>query len=146
MVLSDRHFESTSDNQKKINYIPAEKNTILIAEDDEINFFYMNALLSRETDSKIVRAENGRYAVELFKANNDIKLILMDIKMPEIDGIEATRLIKLIDPNIPIIAVTAYAMSGDEERVIASGCDGYLSKPISKELLLKKIAEFINVR
>ena len=119
------------------------KNTILIAEDDEINFFYMNALLTRETDSKIFHAKNGRDAIELFKTNNDIKLILMDIKMPEIDGLEATRQIKLINPDIPIIAITAYAMSGDEERVLAAGCDGYLSKPISKEKLLSKMAEFV---
>jgi len=119
------------------------KNTILIAEDDEINFFYMNALLARETDSKILRAENGREAIELVKSNNDIKLILMDIKMPEIDGLEATRQIKLTNPDIPIIAITAYAMSGDEERVLAAGCDGYLSKPISKEKLLKKMAELV---
>jgi PAS domain S-box-containing protein len=146
MPLSEKHFDSSSDKHKKTNYITTEKNTILIAEDDEINFFYLNALLSRETDSKIIRAENGRYAVETFKANKDIKLILMDIKMPEIDGIEATRIIKLLNPNIPIIAVTAYAMAGDEEKVLAAGCDGYLSKPISKELLLKKISEFVNVR
>ncbi len=145
MQLYDRSDESLSKNQKEINKTGMGKNTILIAEDDEINFFYMNALLTRVTDSKILRAENGREAVELFKSNKDIKLILMDIKMPEIDGIEATHHIKMINPDIPIIAITAYAMSGDRERVLAAGCDGYLSKPISKELLLKKIAEFVNV-
>jgi CheY-like chemotaxis protein len=69
----------------------------------------------------------------------------MDMKMPEIDGFEATRQIKLIDSNVHIIAITAYAMSGDEERVLASGCDDYLSKPINKKSLFEKIAAFIEV-
>ena len=65
--------------------------------------------------------------------------------MPEIDGFEATRQIKLVDRNVCIIAITAYAMSGDEEKIIAAGCDGYLSKPINKKSLLEKIAEFFNL-
>jgi CheY-like chemotaxis protein len=69
----------------------------------------------------------------------------MDIKMPEIDGFEATKQIKLLNQEVPVIAITAYAMSGDEERVLAAGCDGYLSKPISKKDLLEKMAEFINI-
>ena len=116
---------------------------ILIAEDDETNFFYLNALLTRETGASILHAVNGREAIDLFKANRDIKLILMDIKMPEIDGFEATRQIKLIDENVYIIAITAYAMSGDEERILAAGFDSYLSKPLNRKSLLEKIAEFI---
>ena len=116
---------------------------ILVAEDDETNFFYLNALLSREIGSKVLYASNGREAIELFKANPGINLILMDIKMPEIDGLEATRQIKLLKKDVPIIAITAYAMSGDEEKVMAAGCDGYLSKPINRKSLLEKIAEFI---
>jgi PAS domain S-box-containing protein len=145
LKLADNLIESLPGNPAKTTSFPNEKNTILIAEDDEINFFYMHALLRRETNSKILHAENGRIAVDLFKANNDISLILMDIKMPELDGLEATRQIKLINPNIPVIAITAYAMSGDEERVLAAGCDGYLSKPIKKEVLLNKLAEFVKV-
>jgi len=120
--------------------------TILIAEDDETNFYYLNALITREIDAKILHASNGQEAIELFNANPDIKLILMDIKMPVIDGFEATRQIKLISQNVHIIAITAYAMSGDEERIMAAGCDGYLSKPINKKSLLEKIAEFISIR
>jgi PAS domain S-box-containing protein len=116
---------------------------ILIAEDDETNFYYLNALLIRETGAKIIHASNGGEAVDLFKATPGINLILMDIKMPLMDGFEATRQIKLVNPSIPIIAITAYAMSGDEDRIIAAGCDGYLSKPINKTSLLEKIAEFV---
>jgi CheY-like chemotaxis protein len=118
---------------------------ILIAEDDETNFYYLNALLNRETNTKILHAKNGREAINLFKANPEIRLILMDMKMPEIDGFEATRQIKLIDKDVHIIAITAYAMSGDEERIIAAGCDDYLSKPINKKNLLAKIAVFTGV-
>jgi CheY-like chemotaxis protein len=119
---------------------------ILVAEDDDTNFYYLNALLMRETRATILHASNGIEAIEYYKTNPDIKLILMDIKMPEMDGFEATKQIKLIDPAIPIIAITAYAMSGDEDRIIAAGCDGYLSKPISKKSLLEKIAEFIIIK
>lgn len=126
-----------------------KKNTqlvqILVAEDDETNFFYLNALLARETKATVLHASNGREAVEIFKKNPDIQLILMDIKMPEIEGLEATRQIKLLKPDVPIIAITAYAMSGDEQRVLAAGCDGYLSKPLSKKALLDKMAEFIKI-
>ena len=118
---------------------------ILVAEDDETNFFYLNALLSREIGSTLLHASNGREAIRLFKANPGINLILMDIKMPEIDGLEATRQIKLLKKDVPIIAITAYAMSGDEDKVMAAGCDGYLSKPINKKRLMEKIAEFINI-
>jgi CheY-like chemotaxis protein len=86
---------------------------------------------------------NGEEAVMLFKANPDVELILMDMKMPQMDGFEATRQIKLINKNVHIIAITAYAMSGDEDKVIATGCDGYLSKPLNRKSLLNKIGEFI---
>lgn len=125
---------------------PLSQFPILVAEDEETNFYYLNALLARETGAKILHATNGREAIEIFKANPDIKLILMDIKMPEIDGFEATRQIKMINKDVRIIAITAYAMSGDEERIIASGCDGYLSKPINKKSLLEKISEFVKIR
>jgi PAS domain S-box-containing protein len=124
----------------------AKRSTILVAEDDDTNFYYLNALITRETEAEVLHASNGREAIELFKANRDIALILMDMKMPEIDGFEATRQIKLINPNVHIIAITAYAMSGDEERTMAAGCDGYLSKPINKKSLMDKISEFIHKR
>ena len=118
---------------------------ILVAEDDDANFYYLNAILKHETGATILHASNGREAIELFKANPDIILILMDIKMPEIDGLEATRQIKLLKKEVPIIAITAYAMLGDEEKILAAGCDSYLSKPISKKSLLEKMAEYINI-
>ena len=134
---------SGSAREKARKVIPGSM--ILVAEDDETNFYFLNALLTMTTSAKILHAANGREAIELFKANPGIRLILMDMKMPEIDGFEATRQIKLINKNVYIIAITAYAMSGDEERIMASGCDGYLSKPINKKSLLEKISEFIKI-
>ena len=84
-------------------------------------------------------------AIELYKANPGINLILMDMKMPEIDGFEATRQIKRLNQLVPVIAITAYAMSGDEDRIIAAGCDGYISKPINKKSLIEKMSEFIKI-
>jgi CheY-like chemotaxis protein len=69
----------------------------------------------------------------------------MDMKMPEIDGFEATRQIKRLNQLVPVIAITAYAMSGDEDRIIAAGCDGYISKPINKKSLIEKMSEFIKI-
>ncbi len=132
------HKSSGTEPQKSITNHP-----IIVAEDDSTNFYYLNALICKETRRQILHALNGEEAVALYKANPDVELILMDIKMPKMDGFEATRQIKLINKNVTIIAITAYAMSGDEDRVIAAGCDGYLSKPINRDNLMKKIGEFI---
>jgi len=117
-------------------------NSILVAEDDEINFFYLKALLKQNTSAEIIHASNGKVALEKYLQNPDISLILMDIKMPVMDGLEATRQIKAINRSVPIIAITAYAMPGDENRITEAGCDYYLVKPINKKLLLDKIAEY----
>jgi PAS domain S-box-containing protein len=144
--ISDEYKGSAPVNTAKDIKQAKPESQILVAEDDETNFYYLNALLIRETDAKILHASNGREAIELFRANPQIMLILMDIKMPEIDGFEATRQIKQINPDVKILAITAYAMSGDEDRIIAAGCDGYLSKPINKKILLEKIGEFIKIK
>lgn len=114
----------------------AEK-TILIVEDEETNSLYLESLLSINK-FKYLLAVDGQQAIDIVN-NNKIDLILMDIKLPKLNGIEATEIIKKSHPNIPIIAQTAYAMSGDRERILAAGCDDYVSKPIEKDYLLLKI-------
>ncbi len=84
----------------------------------------------------------GRRAVDKFSNETDIDLILMDLKMPVMDGFEATRLIRKMNTSIPIIAITAFAMSGDERRAIEAGCNDYLAKPVTMKVLLNKLAEF----
>ena len=114
---------------------------ILIAEDDDYSYFYIETLL-RE-DSKILRACNGQEAVDLCRKHPDINLVLMDIEMPVMSGIEATLIIKSFRNDLPIIAITAFAQIGDEFRIKEAGCDDYLSKPINKTELLFLIQKHI---
>jgi PAS domain S-box-containing protein len=141
--VAETEEEPVHTNPEKVLKKSSNSSPILVAEDDETNFYYLNTLLVRETSSQILHASNGAEAVKLFKENPGVKLILMDMKMPEMDGFEATRQIKKISKDVHIIAITAYAMSGDEDKVIAAGCDEYLSKPINRKSLLDKIGEFI---
>jgi PAS domain S-box-containing protein len=137
--IENHNINPVTDKQKKNKL----NNYILVAEDDEINFFYLKTMLKQNTSAEIIHASNGREAIEKFKEIPDIGLVLMDIKMPVMDGLEATRQIKAIKRDVPVIAITAYAMAGDETRILDAGCDYYLTKPINKKLLLDKIAEYI---
>ena len=115
--------------------------SILIAEDNVDNYLYLNTLLSK-LGFNTLHASNGKEAVEQIINNKNIKLILMDLKMPVLNGYEATMQIKK-DENAPkIIAVTAYAMSGDEHKAIEAGCDDYIEKPVKKEKLISKLHKY----
>ncbi len=116
--------------------------TILIAEDEESNYKFLEVLLSKK-GINLLRAENGYEAIEICKGHEQIDLILMDIKMPEMNGLEATAKIKQFKPKIPIIIQTAYAMQNDEKECMESGCDDYIAKPIKKEKLLSILAKWI---
>jgi len=120
---------------------PANKNTekknvrtILIAEDETINVFYLKELIKNFDGYKLktLIAGNGEESVNLCRENN-IDLILMDIKMPVMNGLEATKKIKSFNPNVPIIAQTAYSTSLDKVLAKESGCDDFISKPINKD-------------
>jgi len=111
---------------------------ILVAEDDDISFALIEILLS-QNGNKILRASTGKEAIEVFKENPDVSLILMDLKMPVMDGYEATQEIRKMDKNVPIIAQTAYALAGDDKKALEVGCDDYISKPIKKDLLMEKV-------
>jgi CheY-like chemotaxis protein len=117
-----------------------EFQTLLIAEDEDTNFMLLEELFSG-MEINIIRAVNGIEAVELCKSNPHIDLVLMDIKMPEMDGYEATSRIKASKPDLCIIAQTAYSTEADKNKALASGCSDFISKPINKELLLSKIHE-----
>ncbi len=114
-----------------------EKLRVLIAEDNESNFILYENMLAGNYE--ITHAWNGEEAVELFRTCNP-DVILMDINMPKMDGYEATAEIKRINPNVPIIAVTAYAFATDKERMLESGFNGYVSKPINLSKLKEEIA------
>jgi CheY-like chemotaxis protein len=106
-----------------------EGKTILVAEDEQSNFDFLKILLTR-MNVKVLWAKDGLEAVNICESDPSIDLVLMDIKMPLLNGYEATRRIKSKRPNLPIIAQTAYAMISDKLEAENAGCDGYLSKPI----------------
>ncbi len=118
--------------------------TILIAEDDDSSYEYMKAILA-PYKLNIEWVQDGKSAVEFCKNNNHVDLILMDVNMPVMNGYEATKLIKDMYPDIPIIAQTAYAIIGDKEKSLQAGCDDYLSKPVKKDDLLLKIKKYITL-
>lgn len=115
---------------------------ILIAEDDELNFLYIEAVI-KMINCDYLHAKNGVEAVDICKQNDKITLVLMDIKMPVMNGMEATQIIHLFRPDLPVIATTAYAQTGDEYRFLSAGCNGYISKPIKKDKLLELIQKHI---
>ena len=119
------------------------KKTILVVEDQEDNRQILRDLLA-SAGFRMVEAHDGEQALTVARSERP-NLILMDIQLPILDGYEATRSIKR-DPelkHIPVIAVTSYALSGDEERAREAGCDAYVAKPYSTRLLLAKIGQFL---
>ncbi len=117
---------------------------ILIIDDEPLNVILVRDLLQVNGYSTN-EATNGKHGVELAKTSKP-DLILMDIQMPEMDGLEATRILKTdtTTKDIPILALSSYAMKGDKERILAAGCDGYLSKPLIIKELLKIVAEYLS--
>jgi CheY-like chemotaxis protein len=114
-----------------------KKHTILIAEDEEVNFMVLEILLQEKLKfpCTLIHAIDGLEAVEFCKSNPSIEMVLMDIKMPKMDGHEATKIIKEFRPNLPIIAQTAYATPEEREKAFLAGCDDFIVKPIDKEML-----------
>ena len=117
---------------------------ILIAEDVPANYRLLSSIF-KGTFAKLTWVKNGQQAVETFLNNETFDLILMDLRMPVMDGYTATKHIKAINPKIPIIALTAFAIDGDMEKALNAGCDDYLSKPISIPQLYDKINFFLNM-
>lgn len=116
---------------------------ILIVEDDAMSVIYLKEAL-KSTGAKIVHAGNGTSAVDLLKAGTPVDMILMDIKLPGISGYDATQQIKAFS-DVPIIAQTAYAMADDYKKILQVGCDDYVSKPINRRKLLKKINDLFTL-
>lgn len=116
--------------------------TILIVEDEILNYTVSKEILAN-TKINILWAKDGEKAIQLFKEEYSIiDLILMDIKMPVLNGIEATKIIRSIDAGIPIIAVSAYTISGEEQEALDAGCILYLTKPVKKEVLVNELSKF----
>ena len=108
---------------------------ILIAEDVESNFLYLKAVLSK-LNANVFWAKNGLEVLDICEKEKIMDLVLMDLQMPEMNGYEATQILKKKYPDLPVVAQTAFAMSDDREKALDAGCDDYLAKPIkSKDLL-----------
>lgn len=118
--------------------------TIVVADDLDTNYRLLSEILS-PTEAKVIWKKDGEEVVSYCRENPNVDLILMDIQMPKLDGYEATRIIKEINPEIVIIAQTAYAMPNDNLKCIEAGCNDYIPKPINMELLYEKIDSYFNV-
>lgn len=116
--------------------------TVLIAEDVNDNFLFLKTYL-RKTKINVLWARDGQEAIDMCSKDNSIDIVLMDIRMPNVDGYEATAEIKKIHPEMPVIAQTAYALNSDYQKVFNSGCDDYITKPILGASLLDKMAVFL---
>ena len=128
--------------------IPRKKNNwkgkkIIIAEDDFTNYKFLESLFM-PTGATLIHAHNGREAIDFFQSEPDTDIILMDIRMPEVDGYEATRKIKSMKPEIPIIAVTAFAMEAEKKEIMDFQFDDYVAKPINNELLFSKMNQLMD--
>lgn len=115
---------------------------ILVVEDEEFNRIYFEELLN-QMHCNVLVAHNGLEAIDICQKNDKIDLVLMDIKMPLMDGYEATKEIKKIRPNLPIIAQTAFALLGDKNKSLENGCDDYIAKPVKKDVLIQLIRKYL---
>jgi signal transduction histidine kinase/CheY-like chemotaxis protein len=135
--LSDDFSET--DNQKD-NW---KGKKILVVEDEATNYLFLEVLL-KKTGASVLHAVTGKEAVDISMANPDIDVVLMDIQLPEMDGYEATRRIKSVRPDLPIITQTGYALSGDERKAFDAGTDEYISKPIITKKLLRLMRKYLS--
>ena len=142
-LISEKNKFKMTKTEKKDEI---RRHLILIAEDGEINFLFLKTLLIKMEGFNflIYRAKNGSEAVDLCKGNDKIDLVLMDIKMPVMDGYMATKKIKKIRPNLPIIAQTAYSTAEDLQNALNAGCDDFISKPIDSKLLQPMISKYFS--
>ncbi|MBT8316957.1 MAG: PAS domain S-box protein [Lutibacter sp.] len=128
--------------------LKTSKPIILIAEDEEVNYIFLETLLhdSIKLNCTLIHAKNGIEAVEICKNNPAINLVLMDIKMPQLNGYQATKLIKKFRPNLPIVAQTAYSTQNDINTSKTMGCDDFISKPIRKKTLNAILTTYLKVK
>lgn len=141
-IANDNAKKTSNDNNIDDKY------TILVAEDEEVNYLYIEVLFEEEFDGNynLIHAKNGKEAVETCTSNHNIDLVLMDIKMPVMGGLEAAEKIKSKLPSLPIIAQTAYSTESDKKLALKHGCDEFISKPINKEKLFGLINKYLKIK
>lgn len=135
--------ETAAEVGKRVETAPDTSKSVLIVEDNELNMKLFHDLLDAH-GYRTIQTRNGLDALALARQHRP-DLVLMDIQLPEVSGLEVTRWLKEDDElcDIPVIAVTAFAMKGDEERIRSGGCEAYVSKPISVMLFLETVRKYI---
>jgi PAS domain S-box-containing protein len=142
LQLNDTQLLSQGSTEDLEKFQTQNKNLkVLIAEDDEVSQIYINKI-AKDFSKKVLNASNGVEAVEICKNNPDLDLILMDLKMPVMGGLEAVRKIREFNKDIIIIAQTAYGMTGDKENSIEAGCNDYISKPLNRNELIELVNNY----
>lgn len=126
---------------KKDKFLEGHK--ILIAEDDQ-NSFYLLEYILKMYGAGIIHTETGEETIQALMNNPDVCLILMDIKMPGMSGLDAAQRIREFNANVPIIAQTALMLTEEKNKVLEAGCNDYISKPIDQDILLEKIKQLLN--
>ena len=114
----------------------------IIAEDADNNYFLLKAFLAK-TQITVLHAKDGQELVDLLKTTNNVDVVLMDIRMPVMNGYEALKQVKKINERIPVIAQTACAMYGDKEKIMAAGFDDYIAKPFDRGMILEKMRRYL---
>ncbi len=146
--VADAELTASSSGELPLEAIPDDSKPnisplVLIVDDVETSFRVMSAML-RKLNIKSLWAKTGEEAISLCHDHHDIRLVLMDLKMPTMDGYEATGIIKTEFPHLPIIAQTAYAIVGDRDKAIEVGCDDYITKPIIQKTLFEVIDKYLD--
>jgi CheY-like chemotaxis protein len=137
---NDNEFEA--EQELNPNEMHWEKHHVLLVEDDIISAEYLKELM-RKTGLNLHHAENGRRAIDIFNNNPEISLVLMDIQLPDINGLEVTKILKSTGRKITVIAQTAFVLTEDRNKLLAGGCDDFLSKPIKTNALLHKLNQYL---
>ncbi len=138
-----RRIDSKKEKSEPVLTDESNSINILVAEDDHVSFLLIENILE-DTKYKILRAENGKQTLEVFMSGAKIDVILMDLKMPVMDGFEATKLIRELDKDIPIIAQSAYAFAGDRKKAMECGCTDFIAKPLDQKKLIFIINSYVH--
>jgi CheY-like chemotaxis protein len=132
--------QEMSGSQESTGYI---KGPILVAEDDEVNYQLIYSILRTVTSDQIIRAVNGTEALDAMVHNPHVELVLMDIKMPGMDGFEAIRRIRTLNSRVPVVVVSAFANGMEEQTAYEAGCNGFISKPYNPTTVIGKINKIV---
>lgn len=116
---------------------------VLVVEDNHISFKLMSAVLSK-VKIGIVHASNGLRAIQACESNQPFDIVLMDLQLPEVNGLDATRQIKILRPELPVIATTANTFDADQEACMEAGCSAYITKPLQFKKLFEMMQSFFD--